>query len=813
MTDIKRFIIKALRLPSSFLIKSKVIPDSITEDLDLDSQKPIMYVLKYDSASDLIALRRTCRKQGLPDPTSYLDINGKKISRVICLDKLLPVVAKKSTKRVTNAEPQLAELLALHQQDPELDIQLLPVFMTWGRYPGKETQDADILFNDQKKPSWLRKFFIVIFSGRHNLIQASNPLMLRTIVDEHGSDQFIAHKLLRVARFHFQRQRLAIAGPRLWERAQMINGLLAKPALKKVIEDEAKAQNISIEQSRELARGYLDEMAADYRENMIRVADRLLTWIWNRLYNGIHVNNFERVRKLAHDGHEVIYLPCHRSHMDYLLLTYVIYHQGLVPPHIAAGINLDFWPIGNMFRRSGAFFMRRSFRGNKLYSAAFREYLSNLLNKGYALKYYPESGRSRTGRLLKPKTGMIAMTVQNMLREQERPITIVPVYIGYEHVMEVNTYLRELKGAEKKKESMFQVLSIVRKLRNFGQGFLNVGEPINLAKLMNEQVPEWLNDIDPMAVNKPTWFPKFVDTLANKVMVGINDAAALNSVTLTGMVLAVADHHTLFRDELEKQLTLCVDLHKAHSPFSNISLPPEQTSGELLDTALGMKKFTVESGKIDLIGLEDDKAIEVTYYRNNILHLYMVPSLVAAILMEKSVTKTALIAELNTLLPIVCTEYFIELSAEQLSEHVDHILDSLNAHELANCQDETWTGVTHADDHYLQLHLLSLYAQETLQRYGIVLAVVEQNEPLSRIDLERESLERAKKLAKLHGIKGPEFVDKAIISQFVQTLKQQGFVQMDDEGRYISSETMPHLKTLLFNLIDGDVLNTLKHPG
>ncbi len=97
----------------------------------------------------------------------------------------------------------------------------------------------------------------------------------------------------------------------------------------------------------------MEEIAANFSYEMIRLTDRILGFTWNRLYQGINVHNAERVRQLAHDGHELVYVPCHRSHMDYLLLSYVLYHQGLVPPHIAAGINLNFWPAGPIFRRLG----------------------------------------------------------------------------------------------------------------------------------------------------------------------------------------------------------------------------------------------------------------------------------------------------------------------------------------------------------------------------------------------------------------------------------------------------------------------------
>ena len=121
-------------------------------------------------------------------------------------------------------------------------------------------------------------------------------------------------------------------------------------------------KNISIEKAQKEAYKILDEIAADVSHSSLRAVDRFLRWLWNKLYSGIDVQNSNRVRKLALEGHEIVYVPCHRSHIDYLLLSYVLYHQGLVPPHIAAGINLNFWPIGRMFRSWGAFFIRRTFK-------------------------------------------------------------------------------------------------------------------------------------------------------------------------------------------------------------------------------------------------------------------------------------------------------------------------------------------------------------------------------------------------------------------------------------------------------------------
>ncbi len=149
---------------------------------------------------------------------------------------------------------------------------------------------------------------------------------------------------------------------------------------------------------------------------MVRSASFILTPVWNKIYRGVLVHHLDKLKEAA-PGHEVVYVPCHRSHMDYLLLSYLLYERGIVPPHIAAGINLNLPVVGTILRKGGAFFMRRSFRGNPLYSAVFTEYVAQLVSGGYSLEYFIEGGRSRTGRLLQPKGGMIAMTLRAYLRQ------------------------------------------------------------------------------------------------------------------------------------------------------------------------------------------------------------------------------------------------------------------------------------------------------------------------------------------------------------------------------------------------------------
>jgi glycerol-3-phosphate O-acyltransferase len=208
------------------------------------------------------------------------------------------------------------------------------------------------------------------------------------------------------------------------------------------------------------------------------------------IYAGVLVHHLDKFKEAA-PGHEVIYVPSHRSHMDYLLLSYLLYDRGIVPPHIAAGINLNLPVVGTLLRKGGAFFMRRSFKGNPLYSAVFTEYVAQLVSGGYSIEYFIEGGRSRTGRLLQPKGGMISMT-RAFLRQPRKPVLFQPVYIGYEKLMEGSSYLDELSGRPKEKESIWALLWGIPKVlkQNYGQVVVNFGEPIPLNDVL-EKAPDW----------------------------------------------------------------------------------------------------------------------------------------------------------------------------------------------------------------------------------------------------------------------------------------------------------------------------------
>lgn len=799
MSSLLRFYRNVLNLPLSLLVKSRAIPTNPRDELALNTDRPVVYVLPYTSQSDLLILQKICKELDLPDPLELNEIQGKSLPRVVFLDEGRRFFKSKGVKSET--EQLFYEYLALHANDDALDVQLLPASVLWGRAPGKENEGEPVL--ELLGP--FRRLVAMLWFGRDNFVRFSQAVSLRHMFATHGADASIAQKLARIAKIHFAKQRYSATGPRLPDRQAMFNKLLQSPVILAAIADEGQKPKSSPEKARKEAEKILDEIAANVSHESLRMADRFLSWLWNKLYQGINVQYADRVRKLALEGQEIVYVPCHRSHMDYLLLSYILYHQGLVPPHIAAGINLNFFPAGPVLRSWGAFFIRRTFKGNRLYSTIFREYLAELFYRGYSVEYFIEGGRSRTGRLLEPKTGMMSMTLQALQRGLSRPISIVPVYIGYEHVLEVDTYAKELRGAEKEKENAGLVLRVLKKLKNLGQGYVNFGEPIPLNHYLNTSFPEWKTPLEEGA--KPKWLNPAVEAISHQVMVNINNAAAVNAKNLIGAILLASRQRSLSREQLIEQVESYLALFKA-VPYAPDVTVPSDSADEMLNHVLTLPRSGVIAEKDsfgDIIRLERQSAVLMTYYRNNIQHLFVLPSLVASmVLHHEAISRDLVMKSIHRLYPFLQAELFLRFHSDEVGGHIEAIIAEL-----------TRQGVIKDESEMLMINrqrirALQLYAsgvRELLQRYYISLSILLEQPEISRNDLEKESRSIAQRLSVLHGINAPEFFDKALFSTFSNSLKIQGYF---DEDSHTVVDKVQEMASLLRGLISLDVQHTIQ---
>ncbi|MCO6523567.1 MAG: glycerol-3-phosphate 1-O-acyltransferase PlsB [Candidatus Schmidhempelia sp.] len=791
-----------INIPVRIFVKSKAIPTNPIANLDIDLNQPILYVLPYNSKIDLMVLRQLTKKFNLPDPLNGITIDNHTYPAFIFIDKGPGIFASQKQEHYTQAI--LSNYLLAHQKDPTLNIQMLPVCVMFNRKPDKE---------DKKKLSLqvlgcVHKSIKMIFSGGNCYTQFSHVLPFRSIMNNDKNVQTLARKMARVARIHFAKLRMAAVGPKLPNRQAMLNKLLKSQSLSEAIAEEAKSKDISLEKAQQNALNMLNEIAANFTYSMLRVTDWILTWAWNRLYQGLQIRNAAPIRELAQKGHEIVYAPCHRSHMDYLLLSYVLYRQGLVPPHIAAGINLNFWPAGPIFRRLGAFFIRRSFRGNKLYTAVFREYLAELFVRGYSVEYFIEGGRSRTGRLLNPKTGMLMMTIQTLLRGELRPITIVPVYIGYEHVLEVATYANELRGAAKKQESLWQTLKAFCKLKKLGYGYVNFGEPIQLNQFLSHQVAEWRDSINPTEPQRPNWLTPTTNLLATELMQKINRAAVVNAMNLCSTILLDSYHHALTKTILLEQMNYSLSL-LGNVPYDNQITLPTEDAASLFDHARQMGKFTITVDDVgEMISLTQEQAVLMTYYRNNIQHLFIIPSLIARIIDRYNVIERHKIIEsIYLIYPMIKAELFLYHTDKQLKDYINQLIDELIRQSLIKEENNTLSAVIGKT---VNIKLLAASSDEALQRYAIAFSLLHKDPTISRGSLEKESRLIAERLSILHGINAPEFFDKGVFTTLTNTLKEQGYLSDNSSDAVTKIATMHNV---LQPLIANDVMQTILEIG
>lgn len=790
-----------IRLPVKFFVKSQSIPTDPIKDLNINRLAPVLYVLPYNSKIDLMVVQSLIRKYQLPDPLDGIKTNNGILPAYIYIDKGPGIFASKQQKK--KSIEILRQYIMAHQQNPQLDVQMLPVSVMFSRAPDKEGRKKLSL----QVLGGTRKFLKMCFSGRDCYTRFSHTVSLKNFALSIENEKIpeLAHKLSRVARIHFSKQRMASVGPTLPIRQQMLKMLLNSQEISDAIQEEAKSKNISIEKARKNALSMLNEIAANFTYRALKITDYILTWAWNRLYQGLKVTHADPIRELAQNGHEIVYAPCHRSHMDYLLLSYVLYRQGLVPPHIAAGINLNFWPAGPIFRRLGAFFIRRSFRGNKLYTSVFRKYLAELFIRGYSVEYFIEGGRSRTGRLLDPKTGMLMMTIQTLLRGDPRPISIVPVYIGYEHVLEVATYAKELRGAAKQKENLWQTLKAFFKLKKLGLGYVNFGDPIPLNQFLTQNVPNWREAIEPSGTLRPNWLTPTTNLLAKGIMESINSSAAVNAMNLCSTFLLASQQNALTKQQLIEHINYALILLKS-VPYSNLVTVPEQSAEQLFEHAKQMGKFVITTDQAgEIVSLTQEQAILMTYYRNNIQHLLIIPAIIARIILKQNrISKDELIEQVKLIFPLIKAELFIYYEEEQLLDYISKLLQCLDDINLINFTPERITV------NYLKLTSLQLLAsisKDTLQRYVITFSLLQKDPTISRANLEKESRLIAERLSVLHGINAPEFFDKGVFSTLVSTLKDLGYLDAQETG---NSEKITQMSNTLKPLITNRIMQTIE---
>ena len=550
----------------------------------------------------------------------------------------------------------------------------------------------------------------------------------------------------------------------------------------------ASKENLSLDKARAKARDFAWEIAADLSYPVVRSISFLLIGFWNKIYDGVRMRHFDKLRAVA-PGHEIIYVPCHRSHIDYLLLSWLLFQNGFVVPHIAAGVNLNMPVLGPLLRRGGAFFMRRSFKGNALYSVVFNEYMAQLIDRGAPMEYFIEGGRSRTGRVLAPRAGMLVMTVRAFLRAPRRPVMFQPVYIGYEKLIEGNSYIGELSGKPKEKESILGLVrssfGILRK--HYGKVAVNFGEPVLLGDLLDRMAPDW-RDAALQPDEKPTWFNGAVDTLADRIQVNINRAADVNPINLLAVALLSTPKHAMTESDLLAQLELSRGLLTT-LPYSDRVTVTDMNAAEIIAYGERMQAVQRIAHPLgDLLVCEGKTGVLLSYFRNNVLHLFATAAWVACCFLNNRRMTRVSIARLGRIVyPFIQAELFLPWDDEGFAAQIDATIDFFIARGLLEPTGDgriLRRGPGQSDGAY-QLRLIAHSMLQAFERYYIAIAALVRNGPrtLSAGELENLCTLTAQRLSLLHELNAPEFFDKSLFRGFIQKLRQRRVVWTDDSGK------------------------------
>ncbi|EOR03280.1 glycerol-3-phosphate 1-O-acyltransferase PlsB [Acinetobacter tandoii] len=801
-------------------VPSNPTAPSTSEDPNIantPSKKVVCYVLQNYSRSNALVVDGETRRLKLPAALDSLLIGEHKEKASILF------LQHHDEQNLLNPPPntfppRLLRLIDLLEKHPELDIELVPVTVLWGRSPDKEDSWFKLLFTDTwATPSRVKQMVNIGLHGRESYLEFHEAQSLRDLIQYAKT----THPNLSPATYiisslnnYMDAQREVVLGPDLSDRRNVMHSLIKAQDVQDAIRRESIRSKISMLEAERRAIGYLNEIVSDYSSSAVRFADMALTRLWTQLYDGVEVHNFSTVRELAKE-YEIIYTPCHRSHIDYLLLSYVIYKRGLMVPYIAAGDNLNMPFVGQLLRGGGAFFIRRTFRGNGLYTTVFKEYLYSILSRNTPLEYFIEGGRSRTGRLLPAKTGMLAMTVHSHLRGRAKPIVFVPTYIGYERLMEGSTYVGEMQGKPKEAESVLGIVKTLRKIeRIFGKVHVNFGEPVFLDDKLKafgaDQIRIQKND-DPI----PNEVSDAVNSAAHTILENINRAVVINPVSLLSLILLATPKHTLDEELCIKQLDAYRNLLTA-LPYDERTQVTPLSGKEII--AYGLKLKLIKRVKHvlgDIIAIEDNQAVLLTYFRNNIVHAFVLPSLIAALVEHNGTIKRHdLCNVIRTLYPFLKAELFLKWDDESLKVQIAAYADALISAKLIteDAEGHLISPAPNSEDHN-QLLVLAGPVMQSLERYYMTLALITQRGSgnISTRQVEELSHLVGQRLSVLYEFNSPEFFDKALFQGFIRVLTQQGYISTNAEGSIVFDSNFSNIAANANLVLDDVTLQMLQH--
>ena len=724
---------------------------------------------------------------------------------------MLSLVGKKGFyRRFVKAKTDPIQYLIELQKTTERPVYIIPQLMFFSKNPHRSIPTLiDILFGPEDKPGRTRRLFALSKNPGKVFFEVSEPVNLKTYLqNESIRNQPVEYQSLMLRRnllVQLNRHRQTITGPILKTRQELKESILTNQRFQEFMDKYSKTRNIPIHEVRKKADGYIEEIAAGYNPAYIKIFSVIVGWIIRTMFDGVTVNNnaLNKVKRLALKG-PLVLIPCHKSHIDYLILSYLLYHNNMPVPLVAAGKNLSFWPMGPLFRSGGAFFIRRTFRGAVLYSKVFVEYIHRLLEEGYNIEQFIEGGRSRTGKLLMPKLGLLSILLNAYKNGACKDMIIVPIYIGYDRVLEENSYLQELEGGKKEPETLKGILKARKFLKKrYGKIYIQFNDPIS----MNEFITKFGI---PLAEMKPKEQNVLCRNLGYRIINAINRSAV---VTAYGLVAGAILNGT--RDRFSySQIMSIIETYLNYLAAQDAKLADTLVLDHVRAIEHALDAF-VQSKFIEPVSKEKDipyskrsylinasKRPFLEYYKNNCIAFFIPAAFTALAILEKDAFQFSA-SDLHSHYKFLQNFFKFEFAYDIDKPSEFYVRKSIKAfiddailmpHQtIPDTYNVTSSG-------FRKLRLYSIFLKTYFESYWIVLNFFQNNaqDSMNAKDRLKKIANSANHMYKRHEIERPEALSKVSYQNAVDYFTSKGIKGSDSTEKIepYSEAIQKSLKTL-----------------
>ena len=509
---------------------------------------------------------------------------------------------------------------------------MAPLRVAWlsTKTDGGHLRPIDIVtMTDPRDPGLLRQRWTAARRPDRVRVVAGEPALLSELRarwrETGGQDETettgLAEFIARRATLALERRERGLRGARYKVPRLVSEDILSRPAFRGGIARLARELERPESAVATDAARYLAEIAATHDPFVIDVVAWLIRLLYRRGYGeDIHYDHEQLARiYTTAQRYPVVFLPTHKSNLDHLVLQSVLHEGGHPPNHTAGGINMNFFPIGPLMRRAGVFFIRRTFKDNPTYKFVLHHYVDYLIEKRFTLEWYLEGGRSRSGKLLPPRFGMLAYVVDAWLRGKSEDVVLLPVSIAYDQIQDVGEYVAEQKGEGKERESFRWVLKVVRRLRRrYGSIHIRFGEPVSLREFYAEASPAGSDGVDERSLA--------LQKLAFELSVRINRATPITPTSLVTLALLGVGDRALTLDETVAALVnLLAYVQIRRLPTTeDIDLRRHEEVRRVMEHLVENGVVSVfTEGPEAVYAIRPEQFLTAAYYRNTVIHFFV----------------------------------------------------------------------------------------------------------------------------------------------------------------------------------------------